>query len=308
MAQVSGCLPEDRAAPKQTTSAQTRLFVGDLSSSTTEEQLYNYFRKFGALQEVLIPESMKGKPKMFAYVQFESSEAAQTALAATKSIPFESGKFLRTELAIPLETRHLQSQNSGRSKVILTGIPKGTKMQELIRRVSAFGTLLKITKYRLFKSKLSGCRVHFDSAASAQELLSQGHLILESGATIEVRSNLLRSCRQPTGETHEKTSHRSDHFGNFPVIVGEEPYFGVTLQIRKSLWISNIPKQELKQQNSIQPDPVGEFCSKHPSKAENSGQVSQTNRSRPLSDKRPDNLRFNLRVCTKSNQFVPAAI
>ena len=308
MAQVSSCLSNEYTATPATIPEQTRLFVGDLSPSTTEEQLYNYFRKFGALQEVLIPESMKGKPKMFAYVQFEFSEAAQTALAATTSIPFENGKFLRTEFAIPLEARHLQSQKSGHSKVILTGIPKGTKMQELIRRVSAFGTLLKITKYRLFKSKLSGCRVHFDSVASAHELLSQRHLILESGATIEVRSNLLRSCRQPYGETHEKTSHRSEYFGAGPAIVGKEPYHGVALQIRKSLWISNYPKQELQKQNSIQLDPVGELFSKCPSKAGNSGQVSQTIQSRPLSDSGPDNLRFNLRVCMLSNQFVPAAI
>ncbi len=60
---------------------QAKLYVGNLSYNATEEDLRNFFSKFGSIQNVeVIKDRYTGQSKGFAFVEMSTSEEAQKAL------------------------------------------------------------------------------------------------------------------------------------------------------------------------------------------------------------------------------------
>lgn len=65
----------------------TRLFVGNLSFQTGENDLQDYFSQAGAVTSVnLMLDKMTGKSRGFAFVEFATSEEANKAVDR-KTIP-----------------------------------------------------------------------------------------------------------------------------------------------------------------------------------------------------------------------------
>ncbi|MBN1136136.1 MAG: RNA-binding protein [Anaerolineae bacterium] len=63
-----------------------KMYVGNLSYETTEESLRTLFAEFGQVESVnLITDRYSGRSRGFAFVEMETEEAAQTAVAALKS-------------------------------------------------------------------------------------------------------------------------------------------------------------------------------------------------------------------------------
>ena len=61
---------------------QNQLFVGNLAFSTTKEELEAAFSTYGAVTEVKIPiDRDTGRVRGFAFVTFETQQAAEKALA-----------------------------------------------------------------------------------------------------------------------------------------------------------------------------------------------------------------------------------
>jgi cold-inducible RNA-binding protein len=61
----------------------SKLFVGNLSYSTGEAELRRAFEAVGALRSVaIITDRMTGQPRGFGFVEFESSDDAQKAIAS----------------------------------------------------------------------------------------------------------------------------------------------------------------------------------------------------------------------------------
>ena len=61
---------------------QNTLFVGNLSFSSTKEDLQKLFATFGNVLDVKIPTDFQtGKPRGFAFVSFETEDAAQSSLS-----------------------------------------------------------------------------------------------------------------------------------------------------------------------------------------------------------------------------------
>jgi len=83
----------------------TKLFVGNLSFNTTENQLQDMFAAHGNVLEVdLIMDKFTGRPRGFAFVVMETKEAADAASQALNGSDVD-GRALTVNEARPREER-----------------------------------------------------------------------------------------------------------------------------------------------------------------------------------------------------------
>ena len=83
----------------------TRLFVGNLSYQTGENDLQDYFSQAGAVTSVnLMLDKMTGKSRGFAFVEFASPEEANKAVEQFHNKDFQ-GRALTVNIARPREER-----------------------------------------------------------------------------------------------------------------------------------------------------------------------------------------------------------
>ncbi|MEI8289099.1 MAG: RNA-binding protein [Verrucomicrobiota bacterium] len=85
--------------------SQARLFVGNLSFQTGENDLQNYFAQAGAVTSVnLMLDKMTGRSRGFAFVEFASPEEAQKAIEQFHDKDFQ-GRKITVNIARPREER-----------------------------------------------------------------------------------------------------------------------------------------------------------------------------------------------------------
>ncbi|HEV2453764.1 MAG TPA: RNA-binding protein [Verrucomicrobiae bacterium] len=83
----------------------TRLFVGNLSYQTGENDLQDYFAQAGAVTSVnLMLDKMTGKSRGFAFVEYASAEEAQKAIDQFHNKEFQ-GRPITVNVARPREER-----------------------------------------------------------------------------------------------------------------------------------------------------------------------------------------------------------
>lgn len=91
----------------------TRLFVGNLSYQTMENDLQDYFSQIGAVNSVnLMMDKMTGKSRGFAFVEFANSDEANKAIEQYHNKDFQ-GRALTVNIARPREERPPQQRWSG---------------------------------------------------------------------------------------------------------------------------------------------------------------------------------------------------
>jgi len=82
-----------------------KLFVGNLSFNTTENDLNDAFAEFGSVTEVnLLMDRMTGRPRGFGFVTMGSSEDAQKAIEGLNGKDLD-GRALTVNVAKPREER-----------------------------------------------------------------------------------------------------------------------------------------------------------------------------------------------------------
>ena len=85
--------------------SQSRLFVGNLSYQTGENELQDYFAQAGAVTSVnLMLDKVTGKSRGFAFVEFATPEEAQKAVEQFHNKEFQ-GRALTVNVARPREER-----------------------------------------------------------------------------------------------------------------------------------------------------------------------------------------------------------
>jgi RNA recognition motif-containing protein len=85
--------------------SQNRLFVGNLSYQTGENDLQNYFAQGGTVTSVnLMMDKISGKSRGFAFVEFTTPEEAQKAVEQFHNKEFQ-GRALTVNIARPREER-----------------------------------------------------------------------------------------------------------------------------------------------------------------------------------------------------------
>lgn len=83
----------------------TKLFVGNLSFNTTENELQDAFAAHGSVTEVnLVMDRMSGRSRGFAFVTMASPEEAQTAITAMNGRDL-GGRSISVSEARPREER-----------------------------------------------------------------------------------------------------------------------------------------------------------------------------------------------------------
>ncbi|MGB7767646.1 MAG: RNA-binding protein [Verrucomicrobiia bacterium] len=95
----------------------TRLFVGNLSYQTGENDLQDYFAQAGAVTSVnLMLDKATGKSRGFAFVEFTDADGAQRAIEQLHNKEFQ-GRQLTINIARPREDRPPRwANNRGESR------------------------------------------------------------------------------------------------------------------------------------------------------------------------------------------------
>ena len=94
---------------------QNRLFVGNLSYQTMENDLQDYFSQAGVVTSVnLMLDKVTGKSRGFAFVEFATPEEANKAVEQFHNKEFQ-GRALTVNVARPREER-APRWNGGRSE------------------------------------------------------------------------------------------------------------------------------------------------------------------------------------------------
>jgi cold-inducible RNA-binding protein len=82
-----------------------KLFVGNLSFNTTENDLQDAFAAHGNVVETnLMMDKMSGRPRGFAFVTMSTAEEAQKAISALNGVELD-GRALTVNVARPREER-----------------------------------------------------------------------------------------------------------------------------------------------------------------------------------------------------------
>ncbi|HKZ54731.1 MAG TPA: RNA-binding protein [Anaerolineales bacterium] len=84
---------------------ETKLYVGNLSYTTTEDDLRTLFAQAGSIKSVaLIKDRDTGRSKGFAFVEFETQAEAQKAISMLNGTQFQE-RALTVNMARPREER-----------------------------------------------------------------------------------------------------------------------------------------------------------------------------------------------------------
>ncbi len=84
---------------------ETKLYVGNMSYSTSEEKLRTLFSEVGTINDlVIITDKFSGRPKGFGFVTMSSSEEAEAAIAKFNGKEVD-GRELNVNKARPREDR-----------------------------------------------------------------------------------------------------------------------------------------------------------------------------------------------------------
>jgi cold-inducible RNA-binding protein len=91
----------------------TRLFVGNLSYQTMENDLQDYFSQAGVVTSVnLMLDKMTGKSRGFAFIEFANQDEANKAIEQFHNKEFQ-GRALTVNIARPREERERPQQRWG---------------------------------------------------------------------------------------------------------------------------------------------------------------------------------------------------
>ncbi|PIR28059.1 RNA-binding protein [Candidatus Berkelbacteria bacterium CG_4_9_14_3_um_filter_39_23] len=84
---------------------ENRLFVGNLTFTTTEDQLTEMFAKFGEIVSArIITDKISGRSKGFGFVEYKTAEEAKAAIEGLNDTEIDGRKIV-VNVARPMEKR-----------------------------------------------------------------------------------------------------------------------------------------------------------------------------------------------------------
>lgn len=160
---------------QQAVSIMSRIYVGCINYDTKEEQVKTAFLHFGPIRSITMSwDSMTGKHKGFAFVEFEQPEAAQLALDQMNGI-MVAGKNIK--VGRPSQMPQAQQcideiMQEGRAfnRLYVASIHKDLTDDDIRSVFSAFGTIktCEMAKYPPTPEQMKYNELHKNSASSGQ--------------------------------------------------------------------------------------------------------------------------------------------
>ena len=121
------------------------VFLNNISFNATEEQIREYFGKFGTITEVTIVCNNHGKPRGFAYVEFSKEEEAKASVEEDGRVFL--GRKLEVKLSVPQEERKVEKKESNVNRediaatIYVSGLPMGVSEYEFSVFFSKVGAI-----------------------------------------------------------------------------------------------------------------------------------------------------------------------
>src|SRR6202789_3787221 len=101
----NGLAADGGSTKSKTNMSNSKLYVGNLSFKTTEDELRSHFGQFGTVSDVYVAmDKMTGRPRGFAFVTMSTDEEAKVAAEKTNGVEL-GGRQLTVNEARPKEER-----------------------------------------------------------------------------------------------------------------------------------------------------------------------------------------------------------
>ncbi|KAL6936482.1 uncharacterized protein HGUI_00515 [Hanseniaspora guilliermondii] len=156
-----------------------KMFVGGLNWDTTEDDLRDYFSKYGTVENVSIRKDREGKSKGYGFVDFEQSSSVEEVLSTRHIL---DGKVIDPKRAIP------KTEQDKVGKIFVGGLPPEIKPKGFKEFFSQYGNVLDA---QLMINKNTGmCRgfgfITYDSPLAIEPLVAK-KFIDYNGRDVEIK-------------------------------------------------------------------------------------------------------------------------
>ncbi len=190
-------------SPTSKDSVSFKIFVGGLEPDVTEDDLTEYFSKFGKVVERIIKvDRTTRKNRGFAFVGFKAPEAVDKVLEVDEHRI--GGKKIDCKRAMTKEEAFTLNKSLKESvrKIFVSNIPKDVTRSEMAAYFSEFGEILEINL--MFKKKDTGfCYVTFRNEQDAVDLINR-KLIEFRGNHLEVKRAIPKELKDNDEELKAK--------------------------------------------------------------------------------------------------------
>lgn len=171
--------PINPAVKADLSSEIKKMFVGGLNWDTTEDDLRDYFGKYGTVENVSIRKDREGKSKGYGFVDFENSSAVEKVLSTRHIL---DGKVIDPKRAIP------KTEQDKVGKIFVGGLPAEIKPKGFKEFFSQYGNVLDA---QLMINKNTGmCRgfgfITYDSPLAIEPLVAK-KFIDYNGRDVEIK-------------------------------------------------------------------------------------------------------------------------
>jgi RNA recognition motif-containing protein len=188
-----------------------KIFVGGLDLDTTEEDLTEYFSKFGKVVERLIKVDIKSKKSRgFGFIGFKSADAVDKVLEqSTHSI---RGKKIDCKRAMTKEEAYSWNKDLKDSfrKVFVSNIPRETSKAELTNLFNQYGRVVEVNL--MFKKKETGfCYLVLEREEEAIKLIDLKYIDFK-GIQLEVKKAIPKDVKNSPTDDDSRTKIPAHQF------------------------------------------------------------------------------------------------